>query len=33
MCVSRGVDFGGNPQAREKSFTFSKEFMKETLLN
>jgi dienelactone hydrolase len=33
MCVSKGVDFGGNPQAREKSFTFSKEFMKETLLN
>jgi len=33
MCVSRGVDFGGNPQAREKSYNFSKEFMKETLLN
>ncbi|MEO2148034.1 MAG: dienelactone hydrolase family protein, partial [Flavobacteriaceae bacterium] len=33
MCVSKGVDFGGNPQAREKSFTFSKEFMKKTLLN
>ncbi|MEO2055870.1 MAG: dienelactone hydrolase family protein [Flavobacteriaceae bacterium] len=33
MCVTRGVYFGGNTQAREKSFTFSKEFMKETLLN
>jgi len=33
MCVTRGVYFGGNPQAREKSFTFSKKFMKETLLN
>lgn len=33
MCVTRGVDFGGNPQAREKSFDFSKEFMKKTLLN
>ena len=33
MCVTRGVDFGGNPQAREKSFNFSKEFMKKTLLN
>jgi len=33
MCVTRGVDFGGNTQAREKSFNFSKEFMKKTLLN
>ena len=33
MCVTRGVYFGGNPQAREKSFNFSKEFMKKTLFN
>ncbi len=33
MCVTRGVDFGGNSQAREESFEFSKEFMKKTLLN
>ena len=32
FCVSRGVDFGGNPISRKKSFTFSKEFMKKTLL-
>ena len=33
MCVSRGADFGGNPEARVKSYNFSKEFMKKTLLN
>ena len=32
FCVSRGVDFGGNPISRKKSFNFSKEFMKKTLL-
>jgi len=33
MCVTRGVDFGGNPEARVKSFEFSKDFMQKTLLN
>ncbi len=33
MCVSRGVFFGGNTKAREKSYNFSKEFMRKTLLN
>jgi len=33
MCVSRGADFGGNPEARVKSYNFSKEFMTITLLN
>ena len=33
FCVDRGVDFGGNPISRKKSFTFSKEFMEKTLLN
>ena len=33
MCVSRGADFGGNPEARVKSYNFSKEFMTKTLLN
>ncbi|MDG2396563.1 MAG: acetylxylan esterase [Flavobacteriaceae bacterium] len=33
MCVSRGVFFGGNAKAREKSYNFSKEFMRKTLLN
>ena len=33
MCVTRGVDFGGNPEARIKSFEFSKDFMKRTLFN
>ena len=32
FCVSRGVDFGGNPTSRKKSFIFSKEFMRRTLL-
>ena len=33
MCVSRGVSIGGNSEAREKSFNFSKNFMKKTILN
>ena len=33
FCVSRGVDFGGNPNSRKKSFIFSKEFMRKTLSN
>ena len=33
MCVTRGVDFGGNTEARLKSFEFSKDFMKRTLFN
>ena len=33
FCVGRGVDFGGNPISRKKSFNFSKEFMKKTLLD
>jgi len=32
FCVSRGVNYGGNPIAREKSFAFAKKFMRETLL-
>jgi len=33
MCVTRGVYFGGNPQAREQSFEFSRGFMQRTLFN
>lgn len=33
MCVKRGADFGGNPKARLKSYNFSKDFMRKTLLN
>ena len=33
MCVSRGVVWGGNSDARIKSFEFSKDFMQETLLD
>lgn len=33
FCVGRGVDFGGNPVSRKKSFEFSKKFMKKTLLD
>lgn len=33
FCVTRGVNYGGNPVARKKSFIFSKEFMRRTLLN
>ncbi len=32
FCVERGVDVGGNPDARKNSFEFSKEFMKKNLL-
>ena len=32
FCVSRGVQYGGNPKARELSFEFAKSFMKKTLL-
>ena len=32
FCVTRGVNYGGNPVARRKSFTFSEEFMIKTLL-
>ncbi len=32
FCVSRGVNYGGNPIARERSFAFAKKFMRETLL-
>ena len=31
--AERGPTFGGNPQAREKSFNFSKDFMQKQLLN
>lgn len=33
MCVTRGVNFGGNSDARAISFEFSKDFMKKTLLD
>ena len=32
FCVTRGVNYGGNPVARKKSFTFAEEFMRKTLL-
>ncbi len=32
FCVTRGVNYGGNPLARKKSFTFAEEFMIKTLL-
>jgi len=32
FCVERGVDIGGNPEARKKSLTFAKNFMKRVLL-
>ena len=32
FCVTRGVNYGGNPVARRKSFTFAEEFMIKTLL-
>ena len=31
--AKRGPTFGGNPEAREKSFEFSKNFMQKHLLN
>ena len=33
FCVERGVNVGGNPEARKKSFVFAKEFMNRELLN
>jgi dienelactone hydrolase len=33
FCVSRGVDYGGNPESRIKSFRSARDFMKKTLLN
>ena len=32
LCAKRGPKFGGNPQARKKSFQFSKHFMNQYLL-
>ena len=32
FCVKRGINFGGNPVSREKSFVFANEFMTKTLL-
>jgi len=32
FCVDRGVNFGGNPISRRKSFEFSKDFMRKTLI-
>ena len=32
FCVERGVDYGGNPTSRKKSFEFSEEFIRKTLL-
>ena len=32
FCVDRGVDYGGNPISRKKSFEFSKDFMMKTLM-
>ena len=32
FCVSRGVNYGGNPESRQKSFDFARKFMRETLL-
>ncbi len=31
FCVERGVNFGGNPQTREKAFKFALSFMSKTL--
>ncbi len=31
FCVERGVDLGGNPEARTQAMAFSKSFMKKTL--
>jgi len=33
FCVERGVDIGGNPEARKKALAFAKNFMKRVLLN
>ena len=32
FCVKRGINYGGNPVSREKSFVFANEFMTKTLL-
>jgi len=32
FCVERGVNLGGNQEARKNAFEFSKDFMKKTLL-
>jgi len=32
FCVERGVDYGGNPTSRKKSFEFAKDFMRKTLV-
>lgn len=32
FCVDRGVDYGGNPISRRRSFEFSKDFMMKTLM-
>ena len=32
FCVKRGINYGGNPVSREKSFVFANEFMTTTLL-
>ena len=32
FCVERGVDYGGNPTSRKKSFKFAKDFMRKTLV-
>ena len=31
FCVERGVNIGGNPEARKKSFEFASSFMSRTL--
>ena len=33
FCVERGVNIGGNPEARKKSFEFASSFMSKTLMN
>ena len=33
FCVERGVNIGGNPEARKKSFEFASSFMSRTLMN
>ena len=33
FCVKRGVNIGGNPEARKKSFEFASSFMSKTLMN
>jgi len=33
FCVGRGVNIGGNPEARKKSYDFASSFMSKTLMN